>query len=400
MTAPLSREQAETAVAAAVAQRDTIQANLLDLDGSFGRRLLAGAQLSGQTQQSWAAATARQTRLWELYAAYSAVVDRAAEILARARKPAALAELSTLLSGDSIRLTGAVSPLAQRDLTGSTTMALTPDAAVREMKRAFAEIASLVTAAEQIWNELADQVQDLADRLREAELQTSGIDDDTFRAALATAGTSLAQLRDLLNRDPLAMWGAGQVDGEPLARLRQQVAGVLTRAAELSRLRADADARIAAATAELSGARAAWQDAMAARERAMAKIAVQLPGAPEIASLVGRVAALGELKTAGRWSRLAAELELIGKQTAAAAMACREMEREALALVDRRNELRGLLDAYRARAARLGSAEDSGLQAGYEQARKLLWTAPCDLAAAADAVTGYQQAVLGISGRG
>ena len=39
------REQAESAVSAAAAQRDTIQANLLELDASFGKRLLAGAQI-------------------------------------------------------------------------------------------------------------------------------------------------------------------------------------------------------------------------------------------------------------------------------------------------------------------------------------------------------------------
>ena len=38
----LSRDQATAAVAAAVAERDTIQANLLELDDSFGKWLLAG----------------------------------------------------------------------------------------------------------------------------------------------------------------------------------------------------------------------------------------------------------------------------------------------------------------------------------------------------------------------
>jgi len=67
--------------------------------------------------------------------------------------------------------------------------------------------------------------------------------------------------------------------------------------------------------------------------------------------------------------------------------------------MDRRDELRGLLDAYQARAAKLGGAEDSELDARYDRARDLLWTAPCDLSAAADAVTHYQQAVLALSGR-
>ncbi len=69
------------------------------------------------------------------------------------------------------------------------------------------------------------------------------------------------------------------------------------------------------------------------------------------------------------------------------------------ALLARREELRGLLGAYKAKAARLGAAEDAELAARYDQAHELLWTAPCDLAAATAAVAGYQQAILTTEGR-
>jgi hypothetical protein len=425
MTAALTREQAQAAVAAAVAQRDTIQANLLDLDGSFGKRLLAGATLAGQTRKRWDAATAALTRLWEIFTAYSAVVDRAAEALARTRRPVlALAEVTDLLTGASVRLAGAASPVAQRDITGTADVALTLDAALREMKRAYPGVADVVTAAETVWNEVADQLQEVAGQLGEARRQASGVADDALNESLAVAEADLARLRDLLNSDPLALYSpayspapgsqaldsqgpysqapgrGGRVDAEPLGRLRQQAAAVAVRASELARLRADADARIAAAAAAVSGARAAWQDAMAARDRAAFKIAAALPATPEVAGLADRLAALDGLKTAGRWTRLSSELDVIEKQAATTVTACRQAERDAAALLDRRDELRGLLDAYRARAARLGAAEDTELEAGYERARDLLWTAPCDLAAAADAVTGYQQAVLALSGRG
>ncbi len=65
----------------------------------------------------------------------------------------------------------------------------------------------------------------------------------------------------------------------------------------------------------------------------------------------------------------------------------------------KRDELRGLLGAYKAKAARLGAVEDSRLAEHYDRARTLLWTAPCDLAAAEAAVAGYQQAVLGVQPR-
>ncbi len=57
-----------------------------------------------------------------------------------------------------------------------------------------------------------------------------------------------------------------------------------------------------------------------------------------------------------------------------------------------RAELRGRLDAYKAKAARLGKAEEPMLVERYDVARRLLWTAPCDLRAAEYAVLRYQQA--------
>ena len=83
MPLTLTRDQAQSAAAAAVAERDTIQANLLDLDGSFGKRMLAGATLSGETRKRWEALSAGLTALWETFSAYSAVIDQAAEILAQ-----------------------------------------------------------------------------------------------------------------------------------------------------------------------------------------------------------------------------------------------------------------------------------------------------------------------------
>ena len=104
------------------------------------------------------------------------------------------------------------------------------------------------------------------------------------------------------------------------------------------------------------------------------------------------------LLTAGRWSRLSAELDEIEQELAGTSASYRDTERTVVDLMSRREELRGLLGAYQAKAARLGAAEDPGLIERYDRARGLLWTAPCDLAAAADAVTGYQQAVLALGG--
>ena len=83
MSAPvMTRDQAAAAVKAAVAERDAIQANLLELDSSFGKQLLAGAELTGGTKRRWDATAVTLATLWQVFSAYSAVVDQSAEAAA------------------------------------------------------------------------------------------------------------------------------------------------------------------------------------------------------------------------------------------------------------------------------------------------------------------------------
>jgi hypothetical protein len=58
-----------------------------------------------------------------------------------------------------------------------------------------------------------------------------------------------------------------------------------------------------------------------------------------------------------------------------------------------RNELRGRLDAYKAKALRRGLGENSDLTPLAEAAQTALFTAPCDLDAARRALDTYQDAL-------
>jgi hypothetical protein len=397
----MSREQAAAAVAEAAAERDSIQANLLDLDGSFGKRMLAGATLTGESKLRWEAAAADLATLWEIFNAYAAVMDKAAGLMAGARRPSdrELAQLTTWLTGASVELTRQ-QPLGRRGLTETGRSDLTLAAAVQEMKRAFASVADVVAAAESVWNETADGLSEIGTQLAAAKQQLGDLADDEVTGALAAAEEELGQLRGLLNSDPLALWHGGGVDTTRLERLRKQSAAAAARAADIARLRADAQRRIAAAAVAVAAVTAAREDAAAARDRAAAKIAAaDLPPPADATGVEARLAALDKLKAAGRWARLAAELDTIEAEAAAATQRCREAQRAAEALLGRREELRGLLGAYQAKAARLGAAENTELSNLYLQARDLLWTAPCDLDASAAAVTRYQRAI-GSLGRG
>jgi hypothetical protein len=400
----LTRERAPAAVQAAVAERDAIQANLLELDGSFGKRLLEGAALTGQTKRRWDATTVALSRLWQVFSAYSAVVDRAAEAVTKHLGPRELAALTALLTGPSIELASGPAPLAGRDLADSGREDLTPVAAVTRMRRAFADVTDVVSGAEQVWNEMAGRLDSIAAELARVKPLAASFADEALTGNLAAAEGKLAKLRDTLNTDPLALWlggpAPGQVDTSAAERLAERVAAAVTRVNELARLRDDARQRIALVTAAAAAARAAGEDAAAAWQRAAAKITpAALPAQPPaVTDLSARLADLGVLLDGARWTRLSAELDLLERDLAEATAGFRQAERTLTALLSRREELRGLLGAYRAKAARLGAAEDPRLTEHYDHAHGLLWTAPCDLEAAAEAVTAYQQAVLALGG--
>ena len=409
MTVPtLTRDQAGTAVKAAVAERDAIQANLLELDSSFGKQLLAGAELTGDTKRRWDATAATLATLWQVYSAYSAVVDQAAEAIARHLGPRELAAITALLTGRSVQLASGPAPLSGRDLADPGREELTLATAMARMRGAFAAVTEVVSAAEQVWTEVAGRLDAVGAELARVTPQAATLGDEELAGRLAAAQGTLTRLRDTLNSDPLALWlgghgtgGSPDVDTSGADQLQERVAAAVARIDELIRLRDDSHRRIAGVTAAAAAARSAREDAAAAWRQASEKIAAgALPPEPaDLADPSARLAGLGALLADGRWARLASELDLLDRELATATARFKEAERAVVAAIGKRDELRGLLGAYKAKAARLGAVEDPGLAERYDRARDLLWTAPCDLTAAEAAVAGYQQAVLGVQPR-
>ena len=388
----MNRQQAVDAAAKAGAERDTIQANLLDLDGSFGKRLLAGAQLTGVSKDRWDKASATLAALWDTYATYSGVVDRVVALAAGRLGQKELTELTSLLTLPSVQVTRAQTPLSRRDLADTGRDTLTLATAVARMRDAFAEVTGVVTAAEQAWNTIAAPLDAAAADLARAGM-LAGSDDEGLAAEFAQLRTELDARRAALNADPLGAQVAAA------NRLNDRAAAARARAEELASLRTGAARRVAAVRGLADEARAARADAMTAYERVVIRVAGVPPVPDFTADPATRLARLDALLQGGRWTRLGSELDLLERELAAETAKFQESERTVVTLLGRRDELRGLLDAYKAKAARLGAAEDGRLADLYEQARGMLWTAPCDLAAAAAAVKNYQQAVLAIGAR-
>lgn len=144
------------------------------------------------------------------------------------------------------------------------------------MRRAFAAASAVVTAAEKVWSEAGEPLQQIGDQLSAARQQLAGFDGDALGQDLTVAEADLAQLRDVLNHDPLALWQRSRVDTTRIGRLRERAAAAASAAGKLAALRDNSGARIAAVSAAVS----ARQDAIAARDRATAKIVVLALDAP------------------------------------------------------------------------------------------------------------------------
>jgi hypothetical protein len=388
----MAESAAGQAATAVLAERDAIQANLLELDGGFTRRLLDGATLTGQTRERWDAVSATLAGLWETYLAYSAVVDLVAELGTGAHRPAKkdLSELDSLLTGASVQLARGTVPLVRRNLSDTGVHAVTLTGAVTAMRRSFSEVAEVTSAVETVWAQVGERLDAAAAELAAGLPRAAGLGEE-LEAALHDAQASLQATRGAVNADPLRLWSGGHVDTSAADLLRERVAGLSARIAELDRVRSQARRRIDGLTAAVNAAQAARADAVTAWHRAAQRIAELPPLPPDIAQPpLDRLAALA---AAGRWPTLATELDRCDGALAAAVRQTEDCERSAATGLANRDELRGLLGAYKAKAARLGVAEDADLVASYDQARDLLWAAPCDLAAAAAAVAGYQRAI-------
>jgi hypothetical protein len=112
-----------------------------------------------------------------------------------------------------------------------------------------------------------------------------------------------------------------------------------------------------------------------------------------VAELAGELDALDA--AAGSWLARSQRLAALEQRAQQAAQQARTTAKALFGLIARRDELRGLLVASQAKAARLGTAEDPEAVRLYAQARALLWTAPCDLTKAAAAVDLYKRAIHG-----
>jgi hypothetical protein len=222
-------------------------------------------------------------------------------------------------------------------------------------------------------------------------IQTAGGSGIKPPAEIAQARSRIALLRTQVHADPLA----ADLSGVDAVARQVETATEVLRGAVAAR--GELAGQLTAAAQALGAIGTLIDRARAARAEASQKILGITNGTVDADALAARLTFLRtNLRSItsvgqGDWQEARRLLGQLDQQTAA----LRDEVTLALGAVkgplDTRNELRGRLDAYHAKALAIGLAEDEGLTQVYERARALLFSAPCDVAGAEAAVREYQQ---------
>ncbi len=398
-----TRQAIDAAIDRRAQERSGVSAGLLELDDHPGRRLLDGAQLTGATAQAWAQASAELAGLWTVFEAYQQVLDRV--VLMRGGPKTRLgdrelAAMADLLTGRSVALPRQAVPFERRGLLdpASTQDLLTLDEAVESMTRTYDLVKKVAVDAENAWNRLLEPLDELQAKARAARAAADrvGVSADPVFHRLAGIEAQTSDLRRRALSDPLGTAaGGGAATPARVARLLADLAGVQTELEQALAAREEFDQRLAGVQDVIVLIARAEAEAERIRGEVREKIArAKLPPASEAAEhLRTKVADLQRERSGQSWTLLGRNLSALEKNSRVILENAQKRVGQIRAPLDRRDELRGLLEAYRARAARHGISESPALAAAHALARDLLWSAPCDLAGAEAAVRHYQAAV-------
>src|SRR5690348_2443440 len=424
----MDRDEVDRALARLGAEHEAIETSLLALQDHAGRRLLEGAELTGVTKERWASAEASITLLWAYFDAYTDALRGAREIRSRRRWSSRedLVELTELLRGESVTVAGSIAGSVAGPLAGSAaTLAGAPTlhgsgklsqsfsltTLVDRMNELYASSLDMIVAADAVWSALPARIDLLAAELQRTRrlAHSVGVRPGEHPAGddLERITRTLTSLREQVVSDPLAYWlptqgssapGGGRPDttvydreARALEEVRREIDAVLT-------VRQDAEQRLVRLRDVLSRADRTLAEARTARGEVLAKIAASevpaVSGPPT--ALQEQLATAAEYRRHAQWHRLSPLLEALEERAEDELLRARESLTAVTQPLAVRAELRGRLDAYKAKVARHGLAEDPLLVERYDAARRMLWSAPCDLRVAEGAVLRYQRAAADV----
>jgi hypothetical protein len=375
---------------------DAMSTNLLELEQDPNRKLLDGASLTGETARRWGEAKQAMTQLWQWFTRFQDVVGQATDL--RGPKPRIeldkQRQLEQLLCGTSVELSTEQIPLNERPLLGAnqTTFRCSIEDLLGRMSTTFDQIKAVVHQTGEAWNNLLPRLQTATTELNRLTDLASSLA-ERHVPELDRVRAELDRLTGTLASDPLAI---DQHAPDELERILASAGSDLDRLAGLrDRLSAELG-QAQGVMDQLTAAAAGAQTAYAETSTKISRPAVQPPPSidPGLRTELDRIAALS---ARGQWRAARQALDNWTATTTKLSLDLRRSTDAYQAPLAARNELRGRLDAYRAKANAFGLLEDPSADDLYNQARTILFTAPTDLAVAVSIVDRYQKAVSRMS---
>jgi hypothetical protein len=370
---------------------DKVESALVEFDGDEYRRLLAATPLTGDTATRWTKANADAELAWKWFLAVkdwlAAIVER------RGTRSSISAELRDELIDDLARtpaeiLSGAPPP-------GATSSRGAPPASIdgllQATVRANEAARAVVARVVAIW-------EGTSPKLAALESESSTLEEQASQAGvrppndLAVARRLLAELRTRCAGDPLSV----DPRTDPTAQIAAGVERARAAVQEVIASRQHLSEETTATIAEIDEAISALSRARAKEEESAQKIS----GSTALAEIEPAAAELGRLRDELLAVQSETNVDLAVRalaalrgRSAAALDRARSLAAAGGASLAERNELRGRLDAYRAKALAIGRAEDAELDSLYRQAIDALFSAPCDLRHSESLVLAYQRAL-------
>lgn len=378
--AVLTAEQIDRELHSRTAEVAAMSSTLVELENHPGLAHVRRYPPTGVTAQRWAVVERSLAQLWEDLGRMTSILDSAR--VARAHGPwldeARRTELTRLLRERPLEASRQRIPLGRRQINA-------PAEAV--------EYVGLADTADRM-NALYPGVIEFLDSVDEV--------DSLIARGLAPAQELLDEAGAAWPRDIAELLLVSATD--PLSLTQRDIetrVGVIT----------DSVHRRSAELAELAAMQSNWPDVLAATADKLDDLRAATQRAALVRARVEESVVAGPLPVYDdEEPGLRAELHTLPAQPGntgdpqallalqrridAARRLVREIEQLAQGLLDRRNELKGRLTAYQAKAARLGLGEDPELLSSGQIAAGLLSRRPCDLRAVTKAITDFQQTIV------
>lgn len=397
-----TRAEVDAAVAKWKTDIQTATSNILELMEDRTYKWLTGdgfvaPTLKGTTERRVVPAINALNELWQVYPLLQEVLTEVEDIhrnLPRMRNADELYRIQTLLTGESIKIKTKTT-YAQRDLLtpAEVTRALTPQRILDAMVEAYGKAKPVVIEVGNTVRTLTEALDQSTQEVRELKKLAEELKEQVSEFTRLEA--RIAQINADILSDPLGM--KSDFDGQ----INPLVQAARTRLEALKAQLVRVDAELAEALNLVASLDETHQKAKEAYADRTLKV-TDFPGeqtvpqpfadtiVDDLRSWLGR---LNATRAQGKWRAVEIGLRNWRAQMDVRLAHAQKAESENRTPLDRRLELRGLLDSLKAKAVNTGLAEDEQLAALYKEAYTLLYTRPTPLTKAEAIVSQYQALV-------